>query len=414
MLQATNPSRREFCRAVTALSSWAIWQRSTPGRGDNTTSELPPVRPITRGPKFHWFGYYDKLEFDPTNRYVLSNQVDFEHRSPQPDDVIQVGMVDLEDGDRWIELGESRAWNWQQGCMLQWLPGSDREVLWNDREGGQFVCHVLDVKSGKRRTLPAPIYCVSPDGKWGLAPDFSRLQDRRPGYGYTGIVDPDRQVSAPERSGIWKIYLRSGESKLILSFAQAAEISHTPGYSENAFHWFNHLLISPDGSRFIFLHRWRGKEEGSGFSTRMFTAAADGTDLYVLDPHGQTSHFIWRDPAHVLAWAWHPSHQLKFYLYEDKTDRVEPIGPTVMTQNGHCTYLPGNEWILNDTYPDGARNQHPYLYHVPSGRRVSLGNYLSLPPYANEWRCDNHPRFSPDGNNVVIDSPHGGDGRNYT
>ncbi|MHC4507035.1 MAG: hypothetical protein ACYTFI_27425, partial [Planctomycetota bacterium] len=83
---------------------------------------LPPVRAITRGPKFHWFGYYDKLEFDPTGRYVVGMEVGFEHRSPRPDDVIKVGMVDLADDDRWIELGESRAWGWQQGCMLQWVP----------------------------------------------------------------------------------------------------------------------------------------------------------------------------------------------------------------------------------------------------------------------------------------------------
>src|SRR4051794_14980982 len=86
--------------------------------------KLPPVRAITRGPKFHWFGYYDHLQFDPTGRYVLGMEVAFEHRSPGPDDVVKVGMIDLQDGDRWIELGESRAWNWQQGCMLQWLPGS--------------------------------------------------------------------------------------------------------------------------------------------------------------------------------------------------------------------------------------------------------------------------------------------------
>ena len=25
-----------------------------------------PVRPITRGPAYRWFGYYDKLQFDPS------------------------------------------------------------------------------------------------------------------------------------------------------------------------------------------------------------------------------------------------------------------------------------------------------------------------------------------------------------
>jgi len=43
---------------------------------------FPPHRYITSGPRHHWFGYYDKLQFDPTGRYVLGMQVPFEHRSP--------------------------------------------------------------------------------------------------------------------------------------------------------------------------------------------------------------------------------------------------------------------------------------------------------------------------------------------
>ena len=119
-------------------------------------SKLPPTRTITRGPGYHWFGYYDKLEFDPVGRFVLGMEVDFEHRSPTPDDVIKIGMVDLQDGDRWIELGESRAWCWQQGCMLQWRPGSKTEVLWNDRQQDRFVCRILDVETRQLRTIPHP------------------------------------------------------------------------------------------------------------------------------------------------------------------------------------------------------------------------------------------------------------------
>jgi len=69
---------------------------------------LQPVRAITRGPKFHWFAYYDKLQFDPTSRYVLSNEVDFEHRSPAPGDEIRMGLIDLKDKDRWTELGRTK------------------------------------------------------------------------------------------------------------------------------------------------------------------------------------------------------------------------------------------------------------------------------------------------------------------
>jgi hypothetical protein len=374
---------------------------------------LPPVRALTKGPKFHWFGYYDKLQFDPSNRYVLGMEVGFEHRSPTPSDTIRIGMVDLKDRDRWIDLGETRAWCWQQGCMLQWLPGSRSEVIYNDRQDGQFVSHILDVHTGKRRTLPGPVYAISPDAKWAVSPDFSRLNDMRPGYGYCGIPDPYFDDLAPEKTGIWHMDLTTGRRQLILPFRQIASVPYKVADWTGSKHKVNHLLVSPDGSRFIFLHRRRGGEaknpEAGG--TRMFTCKPDGTDLYVLDPYGDTSHFIWRDPRHVLAWARHPSKGLRFYLYRDKSEDVSVVGEGVMTVNGHCTYLPGNRWILNDTYPDKERNQNVYVYEVATNRREPLGSFVSPPEYAGEWRCDTHPRFSPNGRMVTIDSPHAGNGR---
>jgi len=374
-------------------------------------ADLPPVRAITRAPGHHWFGYYDKLQFDPTSRYVLGMRVDFEHRSPRADDVIQLGVIDLRDGDRWQDLGESRAWNWQQGCMLQWVPGSKTDVIWNDRRDGRFVSVIRNFKTGKERVIDAPVYTLSPNGREAVYPDFRRLNDCRPGYGYAGLPDPNFDKRIPGDAGIWRVDLRTGRSSLLIPFSQAAAIPYPPGYSNGAKHWFNHLLYNTDGSRFIFLHRWRGDKEGTSFSTRMFTANREGKDLYVLDPHGKTSHFIWRDAKHVLAWAWHPSRGDKFYLYTDKTEQAECIGPEVMTVNGHCTYLPGGRYILNDAYPDKQRNQNVYLYELATGKRIPLGSFLAPKEYTGEWRCDTHPRFSPDGRKVVIDSAHGGTGR---
>ena len=83
----------------------------------------------------------------------------------------------------------------------------------------------------------------------------------------------------------------------------------------------------------------------------------------------------------------------------------------MLPEDGHCTYLPGNRRILCDTYPDRQRYQHVYLYDVTRNRSVSLGDFYLPPKYAGEWRCDTHPRYSPDGRSVVIDSPHTGQGR---
>lgn len=400
-------NRRRLFGLIGAGISGGQWTRGQ--------SSMPPVRAITKGPKHHWFGYYDKWQFDPTDRYVLGMEVGFEHRSPGPDDVIRLGMVDLKDNDRWIDIGESRAWCWQQGCMLQWLPGSRSEVIWNDFEDGQYVSRILDVATQKKRTIAAPVYGISPDGKWAVSPDFRRLHKLRPGYGYACVPDPNADVMAPKDAGIWRTDLRSGNTELIISLDNAAGIP-TSGHLDisNSLHWFNHLLVAPDGKRFIFLHRWQGRQHKT-FQTRMFTAAPDGREIYELDPFGKTSHFIWKGKRQVLAWAWHPSAGEKFYLYTDRTQKVRVVGSREMVLNGHCTYLPktGNRWILNDTYPDRDRLQHVYLYDTQRALRVPLANVLSPKEYAGEWRCDTHPRHSRNGRMVCFDSPHAGGRQMY-
>ena len=372
---------------------------------------FPPIHPITKGPSYHWFGYYDKWQIDPSNRYALSMEVDFEHRSPTADDIINCGLIDMDQDNEWTQIASTKAWCWQQGCMLQWVPQSDTDIIWNDKEGDQFISKIYNTQTAQTRTLPQAIYTLSPDGKTAIGTDFRRINHMRPGYGYAGIPDPNHNVKAPEDAGIYTLDLETGASQLVITIAQVAQIPYPHGDISQARHYFNHLLFNTDGTRFIFLHRWRF-EEGS-FHTRMLTANTDGTDLHVVDDYGKMSHFIWRDPKTILGWAYHPSHKNKFYLYQDQTDhQPEPIGPDKMTVNGHCTYLPGNEWILNDTYPSqDSRNQVPYLYHVETDKRIDLGIFPSPEPYTGEWRCDLHPRFSPNGKIITIDSAHEGNGR---
>lgn len=407
-------NRRQFLRtsvpAVGLTTLAPILGTGSRAYGQAASVEAP-VRTITRGPKYHWFAYYDKLQFDPTVRYCLGNAVDFEHRSPTSDDRIEVGMVDLHDEDRWIPLGHSNSWGWQQGCMLQWVPGKDSLVIHNDRDGDRFVSRLVDVVSGERQTLPRAIYSLSPVGRYAVTTDFRRINDMRPGYGYAGLPDPWADQATPSEVGIQRIDLETGEVTMLVSLADIVNVPYPGGFGDGK-HWFNHLLVSPDGKRTIFLHRWRTTP--GRWATRMFTVGLDGTGLREINPGaGMVSHFIWRDPAHILAWTRHPSAGDAFYVMEDaEQGRMEAIGSDVMTRDGHCTYLPGNRWIVNDTYPQGPqRLQEVYLYEVATGRRVSLGGFHLPEEYKGEWRCDTHPRHSPDGKWLCIDSPHTGEGR---
>jgi len=340
-------------------------------------------------------------------------EVPFEHRSPQADDVIEIGMIDLQDGDRWIHLGSSSAWNWQQGCMLQWLLGSESTVIWNDRQGDHFVCRVLDVKTEESRTIPHPIYSVSPDGKTGVTPDYRRIADVRPGYGYAGLPDPYAADHAPVDTGIFRVDMQTGQATLIISLQQIAAKGDIPNNQAGIKHYFNHLLFSPDGSRFIALHRWRypnGKR-----LTRLITARPDGSDIRIVIPNGYASHFIWRDPRHILSQSKNllGNNDWGDFLFEDRErGRVTEIGHGVLDPSGHLSYLPDQEWILNDTYPKGdARLQTPHLYHVPSARRIDLGHFHLPKIYSGEWRVDTHPRLSRDARLVCIDAVDGKNGR---
>jgi 3D (Asp-Asp-Asp) domain-containing protein len=379
-----------------------------------------PIVKLTNGPKQHWFGYYDKWQVDPTGRYILGCQVDTFFRSPKITDTLRIGVIDLLKNNEWTELGISRAWGWQQGCMLQWLPGSDQEIIWNDLEGGKFVSRLLNLKTGAKRTLPKPVYTLSNDGSFALGTAFGRIQNMRPGYGYPGTIDPYANLKAPEEIGIYKMDMQTGKDQMLVSIKEMADIPNLGEDLSNYWHYFNHLLISPDDQRFTFLHRWRNAPAkrdtiaSIGFITRMVTASIDGSNRYILDPSGHTSHFIWREPNQLCMWTKPSGKEDGFYLFTDKTDQIESVGENTMVANGHNTYVPNTnfEWILNDTYPQGdERLQELYLYHVPTGRKVSLGKFHEPEAYSGEWRCDLHPRSSQDGKFVIFDSSHGGDGR---
>jgi len=364
-----------------------------------------PVKAATRGPRHHFFGYYDKDQWDPSGRYILALETRFADRPPGPDDYATVGLIDLEKPDKFEPLARTRAWNWQQGAMLQWLPGtSERLVIYNDRIEETFVSIILDIDRGKRRELPRPIYALSRDGKLALSLNFSRVHRLRPGYGYAGIPDPGERKNHPDDDGIFLMDLETGESRLIISLQQIASLE--PDETMKGFgHWFNHLLFNTDSSRFIFLHRWQ-KPDGWWW-TRMFTANRDGSDIYCVASDGMVSHFDWKDSKYILAWARRHPIGDRYFLFEDRSRNAEVVGEGILTTDGHCTFSPDRNWILTDTSPEKDMRAL-LLYRPADDLLVEIGRFYSPEHLQGEIRCDLHPRWSRDGKEVCIDSAHEG------
>lgn len=143
------------------------------------------------------------------------------------------------------------------------------------------------------------------------------------------------------------------------------------------------------------------------------TATVEGEDARVVVPGARVSHFCWRDADTILAWATVPGLGAGFYLLSDHEPTHERVGPDSLVEDGHCTYLGDRRWILCDTYPDILGHQHPYLFDTATEREHPLGMFFAPQAYRGAKRCDLHPRASPSGRLVAVDSAHAGGRQMY-
>ncbi|PTX96096.1 hypothetical protein DB345_09870 [Spartobacteria bacterium LR76] len=359
---------------------------------------------VTQGAGHHFFGYYDKSCWDAGGRWILGQESGFMHRPPGENDVLKIGMIDTANGCEWMPLAETRAWNWQQGCMLQWL-GTSRKVIFNDRKDGRYVARILDTATGKEQVIDRPVYGVNREGTYAVSVNFSRLHHQRPGYGYAGVPDPWKEEGEPEEDGIFAVDLQTGESRLILSTAEAAAFLRNASF-EGKTHRFNHLQFGANGRRFAFLHRYKTPEEEVG-STRLMTMDIDGKNLCCLSDHQLVSHYDWRGSDGILAWANRNGSGAHYYYFRDQSSQIEMVGDGDLACDGHCSFSPDGKWVLTDTYPDTEHYRTLLLYGWERRERIDIGKFLS-PPMEWQIRCDLHPRWNRDGRKICIDSLHEG------
>jgi len=407
-----------------------------------------PVRRVDGGDgHHHFFGYYNKTNWDRSGRYLLAQQVPWRDARLTPDRVAGVGYFDLEQGRRFHRFGETRAWNWQMGSQLQWLDGAEGlKAIYNDRrdEGrGRypgFGSVIVDVRTGERRELPLPVYVVAPDSRYAICVDYRRLYVTHETIGYSEEGGPFELPLAPADDGLHGMDLATGESRLLVSYRQLREF-HPRASMENAIHWVSHIEVNPSSSRVLFLHRWTERvEDETCFLHRLITMNPDGTHLRLLecsdhplpqlakdfDPSAvgtfdyekseyQISHPLWRNDREIIVWGPHAG-EIHYQLYEDAAGGVvRAVGAHVLEENGHMTFSPVNgRWLLSDTYPDpGTHERTLFLYDMKTGIRHDVGSFYADPGLSKENRCDLHPRWSRDGTQACIDSVHEGDRQMY-
>lgn len=350
-----------------------------------------------------FFGYYDKSPWSPDMKKSLF------HRLKQ-DGNLEIILFDREKQISKV-VGISSTWSSQQGSMVQWIPGNKDKLIFNDLVDKKLSARIINLEKDQEYTIPYPIQTLNPNGKEALILNYKRLDSLRPEYGYAVAADNFSPNQSLEEDGIWQVNLESGEGKLILSLAKLKE-NQARSEMVNSNHKVNHIMYSPAGTKFVFMHRWIGSQ---GKFSRLYVANNDGGDLRLLLDDRMVSHYSWRDEEYLLAWARTKEAGDHYYLINAITGKWEIIGKGVLDiyGDGHPSFSPDQRWIITDTYPDRARQQHLLLYEIKTGNLTEIGRFFEPLKFNGPKRCDLHPRWSPDGKMISIDSSHEGTRMTY-
>ena len=374
-----------------------------------TFPEISEVKAITTGPKEHFFAsYYGITSWNNSQTHATVLETDIKFKLPTENDPATLGLVDMHTHE-FIPITETRAWNFQQGCMAHWLGDSDSLIIYNDIRDGKFVSIIINVFTRQElKTIPHPVSAVSPNGKKAVSINFARLRLTRPDYGYGGPgQDAQADVVFPDDDGLFLIDLETGDVELLVSIAQVKDV--VPAEPEPIREYFNHTLFSDDGSKIFWLARATPNR-----NTTAMTVNVDGTNLQRCFPDDRGgSHFDWLNGDELMVTCDHRK-EYGHVLFTVGQNNYKRLGNGLLDYDGHGTFSPDGRWMITDTYPSPyLHEQKLFLMHMQTEATLSLGRFVEPPEFREHWRCDLHPRWSPNGDMVGFNSTFTGSRQVY-
>ena len=400
-------------------------------------------RRVTKMGHEHLLASYFAIDsWSPNRRYLSVLETDINGRLPEPGERCTLGLVDLEDDNRFIPVTTTACWNFQEAAMAHWM--NDDELLFNDMRDGKFRAVVINWRTKKERILPMPVSAVSEDRTWAVSINYARLSLTRPDYGYAGLgQDPRESETWPDDDGLWTMDLKTGECKLVLSIAQGrsqmpalrkldeASMPKEPSVTRRGLAYYCHTAISKDGAKVFFLARsvdWFDaiSHKASYWQTTAFTVDRDGGNLRRCFKDGWGgSHFNWApDGSHkmLVTAFWNGDRRengssamccpVEFTVGEE--EKVRRIGAGLLDWDWHCVYSPDGLFMSGDTYWNKNFERPWVLVRLSDGMTMPMGAFYVPPAYRGTyWRCDLHARYRTDGRQIAFNSVHEGSRQVY-
>jgi len=350
-----------------------------------------------------FFGYYDKSPISIDQHHILfhGSSLDTRYR-PDSDTSISVCLWNV-DQQAVVYQAAAKAYNWQQGARSQWLTSS--KFIYNnysDELGYHAVMVQLGDSGYNEQIIANPIYDCYKD-VFALSLSYERLHKLRPDYGYRNHAESGL-IAGDNEDGIFFIDLLTGQKKLLISLTTLSNIKPLPR-NDKIQHKVNHIMISPNGERFMFLHRYL--ISGRRYD-RLMVANTDGTDLTILADDEMVSHCCWLNDSEILGYLRNSLLGDKYFRIDVNTKKIDVVGSGIIDKfgDGHPSIF--KNLMVFDCYPNKSRMKELFLFNLETNELIKLGEFFESLKYRGETRCDLHPRFSEDGTKIFFDSVHTG------
>ena len=351
--------------------------------------------PLSGYNKEFFCGYYDKYSIN-NEGILLACLTSCKTQSvPSAKEPIQIIAINIYNGSI-VKIGNSSAYNWQQGSRAQWL--SKDKVIYNVFQDGKFKAVVYSLS--QRKELKRFDYPVQDAYKtdYFLSVNYRRIMSLRPDYGYRNLPPLSiKEMNELSGDGIWLVNYENETCCLLHSLVDIIQCNPQKIFSSCS-HKINHVMINKYGDGFIFIHRFYMR--GRRFDRLLYS---DFKSLKLLVDEGMVSHCCWVDEYTVLGYFRYRNKD-GYYYCDVHTGEIEPCW--AMTNLGVGDGHPSchGDWIVFDSYPDKSRMQHLFLFNRKTSRVIPLLELYHGTLYSGESRCDLHPRFSEDGRYVSFDS----------
>ncbi len=355
-----------------------------------------------------FFGYYDKSPVNFDNQFTIYHASELNTQElPNPDIPIEIVLFNLVK-NKVVRTFKTNSYNWQQGAKLQWI--DNNRFIFNDydKQKARYISKIVDTDNKDiEKIIDYSIYDVYND--FALTLDFDRLNVLRPDYGYRNRTE-NFNIFDNKNDGIFCIDFKNNTSKLIISIDTVIKL-HYKENMEKARHWFNHIMISPNGNKFIFLHRWC---IGNRKLDALIVSDINGNNVKCLVDDGMVSHCFWNGDKEIVSFMRDKQLGDRYYLIDIESSKRRILGEGIIDKfgDGHPSIYRNK--IIFDTYPNKSRMKELYLFNMDNNRLIKLGEFFESLKYYGETRCDLHPRWNFHGEKIFFDSVHTGKRKLYS